>query len=194
MPASSNQAQSRTENVPPAIVVAWPTLVGADVANATEPLDLQGDVLVVCTEASQWSHQLAFLERDIVKGLAQYGVARLRFRVAPRQTNALRIDACRRLDTAYTYVGVYAHAPEDPNGVDRLRLLYDLREHTDDDGSPIHWAGFAARINDNWSSKGGYNIVAFKTLDGLRETLTSAEMAALPLESDQPDPLPAWPS
>lgn len=109
--------------------------------------------------------------------------------------NALVIDGCRRLDTAYTYIAVYAHATGDAKGVDRLRLLYDLRDHTGDerhDGEwSRHWAIFASRINDHWAV-GGYNIIAFKTLDGLPETLTTEEIWALPYESKQPTPLRAW--
>ncbi len=65
---------------------AWPELVGADVARAAQPVAIERDeVLVVLTSSSAWSHQLAFLEPEIVRGLRLLpetrGLARLRFRV-----------------------------------------------------------------------------------------------------------------
>jgi Dna[CI] antecedent DciA-like protein len=68
-----------------AIRAAWPELVGADVTRAAQPVAIERDVLVVLTASSSWSHQLAFLEPEIIRGL--HGVCpappivRLRFRV-----------------------------------------------------------------------------------------------------------------
>ncbi|MBV8300150.1 MAG: DUF721 domain-containing protein [Candidatus Eremiobacteraeota bacterium] len=65
---------------------AWPDLVGADVARAAQPVAIERDeVLVVLTSSSAWSHQLAFLEPEIVRGLRLLpetrALTRLRFRV-----------------------------------------------------------------------------------------------------------------
>lgn len=68
-----------------AVRAAWPELVGADVARAAQPVAIERDVLVVLTPSSSWSHQLAFLEPEIVRGLRAIPeareVLRLRFRV-----------------------------------------------------------------------------------------------------------------
>ncbi|HTW84791.1 MAG TPA: DUF721 domain-containing protein [Candidatus Sulfotelmatobacter sp.] len=68
-----------------AVRAAWPDLVGADVARAATPVALERDVLVVLTTSPAWSHQLAFLEPEIVRGLralpATRTLERLRFRV-----------------------------------------------------------------------------------------------------------------
>jgi hypothetical protein len=64
---------------------AWVELVGADVARAAQPVAIERDALVVLTASSAWSHQLAFLEPEIVRGLRLLPegreLARLRFRV-----------------------------------------------------------------------------------------------------------------
>ncbi len=63
----------------------WPELVGVDVARAAQPVAIERDVLIVLTTSSAWSHQLAFLEPEIVRGLRALPEAReltrLRFRV-----------------------------------------------------------------------------------------------------------------
>lgn len=67
-----------------AIRAAWSEIVGADVARSAQPVALRGSALVVLTGSSAWSHQLAFLERAILTGVAALGVVgveRLRFRV-----------------------------------------------------------------------------------------------------------------
>jgi hypothetical protein len=67
------------------IRAAWTGLVGIDVARAAQPVAIAGDTLVVITSSSAWSHQLAFLEPTIVRGLRTAAptapVVRLRFRV-----------------------------------------------------------------------------------------------------------------
>lgn len=68
-----------------AIRAAWTSLVGVEVARAAQPVAIQNDALVVLTASGAWSHQLAFLEPDIVRGIVAMpegrGIARLRFRV-----------------------------------------------------------------------------------------------------------------
>ena len=68
-----------------AVRAAWVELVGSDVARAAQPVAIERDALVVITTSSAWSHQLAFLEPEIVRGLRSLpetpGLVRLRFRV-----------------------------------------------------------------------------------------------------------------
>jgi Dna[CI] antecedent, DciA len=68
-----------------AVRAAWIELVGADVARAAQPVALERDALIVLTASSAWSHQLAFLEPEIVRGLRALPetreLTRLRFRV-----------------------------------------------------------------------------------------------------------------
>ena len=68
-----------------AVRAAWVELVGADVARAAQPVAIERDALVVVTASSAWSHQLAFLEPEIVRGLRALPetqeLTRLRFRV-----------------------------------------------------------------------------------------------------------------
>jgi len=76
-----------------AIRAAWPGIVGPDVVRSAQPSALAGNALVVVTASSAWSHQLAFLEPQIVRALRELPEARtlerLRFRVgairAPRR-------------------------------------------------------------------------------------------------------------
>jgi hypothetical protein len=68
-----------------AVRAIWPELVGPDVARAAQPVAIERDVLIVLTTSSAWSHQLAFLEPEIVRGLRAIPetreLLRLRFRV-----------------------------------------------------------------------------------------------------------------
>lgn len=68
-----------------AVRAAWAELVGADVARAAQPVAIERDALVVLTPSSSWSHQLAFLEPEILRGLRALPEARdltrLRFRI-----------------------------------------------------------------------------------------------------------------
>jgi len=71
------------------IRAAWSEIVGADVARAAQPVALQGTALVVVTASGSWSHQLSFLERDIVRSVSALGVSnveRLRFRIGTIRT------------------------------------------------------------------------------------------------------------
>jgi hypothetical protein len=66
------------------IRAAWAEIVGDDVARAAQPVALSGTALVVVTASGAWSHQLSFLEREIVRSVAALGVSnveRLRFRI-----------------------------------------------------------------------------------------------------------------
>jgi hypothetical protein len=77
------------------IVSAWPGIVGADVGRAAHPGNLIGDALLIHTESADWSHQLAFLERDILAGVHAAGapwVKRLRFRVGAHATGVSHVS------------------------------------------------------------------------------------------------------
>ena len=63
---------------------AWGEIVGEDVARAAQPVALSGSALVVITASGAWSHQLSFLEREIIRAVNALGVGtveRLRFRI-----------------------------------------------------------------------------------------------------------------
>jgi hypothetical protein len=65
------------------IARAWPGIVG-DAARHSLPVAISGTALVVKTESGAWSHQLSFLEREIIKGVCALrvaSIARLRFRI-----------------------------------------------------------------------------------------------------------------
>ena len=68
-----------------AVRAVWMELVGPDVARAAQPVAIEREVLIVLTTSSAWSHQLAFLEPEIVRGLRAIPetreLTRLRFRV-----------------------------------------------------------------------------------------------------------------
>jgi Dna[CI] antecedent DciA-like protein len=66
------------------IRAAWADIVGDDVARAAQPVALTGTALVVVTASGAWSHQLSFLEREIIRSVVALGVPsveRLRFRI-----------------------------------------------------------------------------------------------------------------
>jgi hypothetical protein len=80
-----------------AIRAAWTSLVGVEVARAAQPVAIQNDALVVLTASGAWSHQLAFLEPEIVRGIVALpegrGIVRLRFRVGAVRTNVRGVQA-----------------------------------------------------------------------------------------------------
>lgn len=66
------------------IRAAWPAIVGEAVAAASQPVAISGEALVIKTTSAAWSHQLSFLEREIirdVRALCVAPVSRLRFRI-----------------------------------------------------------------------------------------------------------------
>ncbi len=79
------------------IRAAWTRLVGVDVARAAQPVALANQTLIVITTSSSWSHQLAFLEPQILRGIRESvpaaGVERLRFRVGTIRSPARRVSA-----------------------------------------------------------------------------------------------------
>jgi len=64
---------------------AWPEIVGAGVAAHSQPAGINGKTLLVTTQSSAWSNQLAFLSDHVVRAVAArlpgIGIEQLRFRV-----------------------------------------------------------------------------------------------------------------
>jgi hypothetical protein len=83
-----------------AIRAAWPGIVGPDVARSAQPSALAANALVIVTASSAWSHQLAFLEPQIVRALRALPEAcaleRLRFRVGTVRAGRRAPAAARR--------------------------------------------------------------------------------------------------
>jgi hypothetical protein len=62
---------------------AWSGIVG-DAAAFAQPVAISGSALVIKTASGAWSHQLSFLEREIIRGVCALRAApieRLRFRI-----------------------------------------------------------------------------------------------------------------
>ncbi|MFN2460610.1 MAG: DciA family protein, partial [Candidatus Velthaea sp.] len=82
-----------------AVRAAWADLVGVEVARAAQPVALQRDTVVVITASSSWSHQLAFLEPEIVRGIKALPegreISRLRFRVGTVRATVPGVKASR---------------------------------------------------------------------------------------------------
>jgi len=102
----------------------WPELVGADVARAAQPVAIERDTLIILTTSASWSHQLAFLEPEIVRGLAALpetaAITRLRFRVGKlRRAAAARTPA--EAQRARRPVAVEAPAKTLADALARLR-------------------------------------------------------------------------
>jgi hypothetical protein len=112
------------------IRAAWADIVGDDVARAAQPVALSGTALVVVTSSSAWSHQLSFLEREIVRSVAALGISnleRLRFRVGT--IRSARGSGGKRLVRA----GASAAAPGKPHdaleAVARFRAVVERRRN-----------------------------------------------------------------
>lgn len=110
------------------IRAAWAEIVGEGVARAAQPVALSGTALVVVTASGAWSHQLSFLEREIVRSVAALGVTnveRLRFRVGTIRRTA-RGGGNRRARTAAGTAA--AGKPRDAaDAVARLRAVVERR-------------------------------------------------------------------
>jgi predicted nucleic acid-binding Zn ribbon protein len=66
------------------VIPAWPALVGAQIAEVTEPVRLQGDgTLVVRVRSHAWMQELSLLEPELLRALngdpGRPPVARLRW-------------------------------------------------------------------------------------------------------------------
>jgi hypothetical protein len=119
---------------------AWIQLVGVDVARAAQPVAIANDTLVVITTSSAWSHQLTFLEPQILRGIRELPqlpvIVRLRFRVGTLRGNSR--GAVRTVPPAAHNAGPSAGrrpAPADPPEalarfravVERSRAMHRVR-------------------------------------------------------------------
>jgi len=112
------------------IRAAWTDIVGADVARAAQPVALSGTALVVVTASGSWSHQLSFLEREIVRSVVALGVSnveRLRFKIGT--IRAARGAGGRRLARS----GASPAAPGKPQStaeaIARFRTVVERRRN-----------------------------------------------------------------
>lgn len=116
-----------------AIVLAWPEIVGPQLAAATQPLSLAGDALVVTTASSAWSQQLSFLVPEILRGLHEIaqaqGVARIRFRVGTlRRAAAPRRGQALPNERRHVAAGEPAPPAADPGeALERLKAAFERR-------------------------------------------------------------------
>lgn len=67
----------------------WPAIVGDDVATHCRPVSIEGDTLTVSAEDPTWASELRWLEKDLVRRLAEETgsdrISRVNVRVAPRK-------------------------------------------------------------------------------------------------------------
>jgi hypothetical protein len=184
---------------------AFPRAIGTELAAMCRPVRTSGDALVIEVSNGGVSHQLAFMEREIIAAAQPLGVTRLRMRLDVSKVavqfwktapDVLLLDALHNdspIAATYEFIGVFVYEPENdgPRMAVYLRLLYSLKEHTGDDtwngAWSDHYAAFAARINDSWKNFGGYHIVAFRTFSDVRERFLEEEVRALKHESKHID-------
>jgi len=112
------------------IRAAWAGIVGPDVARAAQPVALTGSALVVLTTSGAWSHQLAFLERDIIRSIAELGVGgveRLRFRVGTIRVPAAAAGGRRRGVRTGAGPGIAGIPRTAADALARLRRVVEAR-------------------------------------------------------------------
>jgi hypothetical protein len=112
------------------IRAAWADIVGDDVARAAQPVALTGSALVVVTASGAWSHQLSFLEREIVRSVVALGVSsveRLRFRVGT--IRAARGSGGRRLVRSMPGAAASGKPHTTAEAVARFRAVVERRRN-----------------------------------------------------------------
>jgi hypothetical protein len=113
------------------IRAAWADIVGDDVARAAQPVALTGTALVVITASGAWSHQLSFLEREIIRSVVALGfpqVERLRFRIGT--IRSARGTGGRRLVRSAPPGGAVAGKPASTgDAVARFRAVIERRRN-----------------------------------------------------------------
>jgi hypothetical protein len=112
------------------IRAAWADIVGDDVARAAQPVALTGSALVVITASSAWSHQLSFLEREIIRSVVALGVPqveRLRFRIGT--IRAARGAGGRRLIRAAAGTPMAGKPQSTTEAVARFRTVVERRRN-----------------------------------------------------------------
>jgi hypothetical protein len=110
------------------IRAAWAGIVGDDVARAAQPVALTGSALVVVTASGAWSHQLSFLEREIIRSVVALGVPsveRLRFRIGT--IRAARGAGGRRLVRAFSGPPAAGKPQTADEAVARFRTVVERR-------------------------------------------------------------------
>lgn len=67
----------------------WPLIVGDDVATHCRPVSIEGDTLTVSADDPTWASELRWLEKDLVRRLAEETgtdrISRVNVRVARRK-------------------------------------------------------------------------------------------------------------
>lgn len=110
------------------IRAAWAEIVGEDVARAAQPVAVAGSALVVITASGAWSHQLSFLERQVIESVNALGVTtveRLRFRVGTvRPRGAAGSRHVTRLRGSESAV-IAGHPRTAAEALDRLRTVVE---------------------------------------------------------------------
>jgi hypothetical protein len=112
------------------IRAAWADIVGDDVARAAQPVALTGSALVVITVSAAWSHQLSFLEREIIRSVVALGVPqveRLRFRIGT--IRAARGAGGRRLIRPVAGTPVAGKPQSTAEAVARFRGVVERRRN-----------------------------------------------------------------
>jgi hypothetical protein len=112
------------------IRAAWADIVGDDVARAAQPVALTGSALVVITASAAWSHQLSFLEREIIRSVVALGVPqveRLRFRIGT--IRAARGAGGRRLIRAAAATPMPGKPQSTTEAVARFRTVVERRRN-----------------------------------------------------------------
>lgn len=108
---------------------AWSDIVGEDTARAAQPVALSGTGLVIVTASGAWSHQLSFLERNIIARIHALGlnqVERLRFRVGTIRRPAAPGAARRRGGPAGIPAATAARPADADEALGRLRAVVEV--------------------------------------------------------------------
>ena len=112
------------------IRAAWADIVGDDVARAAQPVALTGSALVVVTASGAWSHQLSFLEREILRSIVALGVTnveRLRFKIGT--IRAARGSGGRRLVRSAATPATAGKPHSAADAVARFRAVVERRRN-----------------------------------------------------------------
>lgn len=68
-----------------AIVAAWPSIVGVQVAKNSQPLEINASTLVVLTRSNAWTHQLSFMSQQMLHAFTQHvptaQIEKVRFKI-----------------------------------------------------------------------------------------------------------------
>jgi len=59
---------------------SWPMIVGADIAQHSEPVEFTGDTLLVAVDTNPWAQQLSFLGDRLLSYVGPH-IQKIRFRI-----------------------------------------------------------------------------------------------------------------